>query len=73
MKKALLIAAVAGFVMTSCKKDYTCECTSTVGTITSTASTTINGKKDDVKTACEAGNSSASVGGVTSSVKCEIK
>ena len=26
MKKILLIAAAACFVMTSCKKDYTCEC-----------------------------------------------
>ena len=73
MKKALLIAAVAGFVMTSCKKDYTCECTTTVGTITSTSSTTINGKKDDVKTACEKSNSSSTTLGITSSVKCEIK
>lgn len=27
MKKLLLVAAVAAFTMTSCKKDYTCTCT----------------------------------------------
>jgi len=27
MKKTLLIAAVAGLAMASCKKDYTCTCT----------------------------------------------
>ncbi len=27
MKKVLLIAAVAGLAMASCKKDYVCECT----------------------------------------------
>jgi hypothetical protein len=26
MKKTLLIVALAGLAMTSCKKDYTCEC-----------------------------------------------
>jgi len=26
MKKVLLMAFVAGLAMTSCKKDYTCEC-----------------------------------------------
>ena len=73
MKKALLIAAVATFVMTSCKKDYTCECVATTAGVSVTSTTTINGKKDDVKTACEAGNSSTSVAGISSSVKCEIK
>ena len=27
MKKLLFVAAVAAFTMTSCKKDFTCECT----------------------------------------------
>jgi len=39
MKKALLIAAVAGLAMVSCKKDYTCECTSTSTVPGSTSST----------------------------------
>lgn len=73
MKKALLIAAVAGFVFTSCKKDYTCECTVTTGGISATSSSTINGKKDDVKTACESANATTTVAGITSSTKCEIK
>jgi len=76
MKKLLSIAAVtvALVSLSSCKKDYTCECTSSVGgTVLQTVSTTINGKKDDVKTSCENGSSSQTVGGVTSSVSCTIK
>lgn len=42
MKKILLIAAVAGLAMASCKKDYTCECTSTD---TAPGSTTTTSKK----------------------------
>ena len=43
MKKILIIAAVAGFVMASCKKDYTCECShsNTVPASTVTTSKTM--------------------------------
>ncbi|MBA3664450.1 MAG: hypothetical protein H0W61_09615 [Bacteroidetes bacterium] len=34
MKKVLLIAAVAGLSMVSCKKDYTCECTNSGNGVT---------------------------------------
>ncbi|PBQ34003.1 hypothetical protein CNR22_20215 [Sphingobacteriaceae bacterium] len=77
MRKVLLVAAVAMFAMTSCKKEYTCECTATVGqngsTTSTTASTTIKDKKDDAKTTCENGSSDASSGGYTSKVVCVIK
>lgn len=79
MKKILLIAAVAGFVMTSCKKEYTCECTATVSggglpTQTTSASTVIKDKKDAAKTTCENGTkASVTVNGITSETKCVIK
>jgi hypothetical protein len=76
MKKVLLVGAVALLGLASCKKDYTCECTTTVdlsaiggGKTTSTASTTINATKSDATEACEASNVTNAAG----SVKCEIK
>jgi hypothetical protein len=35
MKKIILVAAVAMLVLASCKKDYTCECTSSLLGVTS--------------------------------------
>lgn len=55
MKKLVVLGlVVAGFAMTSCKKDYTCECTvSGAGITTTSSSSTITGKKKDVEAACE--------------------
>ncbi len=72
MKKVLLIA-VACVAMTSCKKDYTCECTVTTAGISATASTTIRETKSKATTACEAGNSTTTVGGLSSTSTCKIK
>lgn len=69
MKKIIIVSALAVFALASCKKDYTCECTSTVGSETTTTSTTLNGKKKDVEAACTAGNSTLAL----SNAKCEIK
>ena len=71
MKKTIILGAFASLMMVSCAKDYTCKCTvteSTTGTSTS-ASTTINGKKKDVTAACEKSN--ATQGTITT--KCEIQ
>ena len=77
MKKILLVAAVAGLAMVSCKKEYTCECTSTTNasgtTMSVTASTTIKDTKKNATEACEAGTKDNSVGGVTAKVECKIK
>lgn len=58
MKKTLLIVAVAGLAMASCKKDYTCECTSTstAGSTTFTSVTSIKAKtsKKDAQAWCDA-------------------
>jgi len=68
MKKVLIAVVVLGaLTLSSCKKDYTCTCsytdTSGSGVVLPNQSTTINGKKKDVETACEAGSST--FGGLT--------
>lgn len=70
MKKLVLAIAALGFVtMTSCKKEWTCKCTTTVnGVSTSAEGKTTKLSKKDAKAACEKGTT---VSGVT--VKCEIK
>jgi hypothetical protein len=71
MKKTIILGAFASLMMVSCAKDYTCKCTvteSTTGTSVS-SSTTINGKKKDVTTACEKSNSTQG----TVTTKCEIQ
>ena len=73
MKKVLLVAAVAGLSMVSCKKDYTCECTVTTAGVSATASSTITDTKQNATDACEAGNTSTTVMGITSSTQCSIK
>lgn len=67
MKKVLSLAAAGLMIagLSSCKKEYTCECTATVFGITSSASTTIKDTKKNAEEACDAGDSA-----VTS---CEIK
>ena len=60
MKKVSGLIAVAAILIaltvTSCKKDYNCECTytSTNGTKTVTPHTLSNSKKSDAKAACAA-------------------
>jgi hypothetical protein len=75
MKKIIGITAftVLGMVaLSSCKKDYTCTCTTDTMGVTSSASTTINATKSDAKEACEAGSTSSNVLGITSTSVCSI-
>jgi hypothetical protein len=60
MKKVLFVAALGMLTLASCKKDYTCECTTSYGGLSSTATTTINATKKDAKTACENGTNASS-------------
>ena len=69
MKKVFFLAAFAVLGLASCKKDYTCECTTTGSGTSITQTTTINGTKKDAKTACE--NGSSTVMGITTT--CKIK
>jgi hypothetical protein len=71
MKKMILgVAALSLLTLASCKKDYTCECTTSVtGFDDISVSTTINETKKNAEEACEAGAATTSF----SSVTCEIK
>lgn len=73
MKKTLAIAAVSLLALASCKKDYTCECTTSATdngqTISTTSTFTINDTKKNATEACEANNVNT---GITS-VSCAIQ
>lgn len=75
MKKFIPMTAVAviALMFTSCKKEYTCTCTSNVGGTTTTASgKTEKMSKKDAKAACEKGNMTSTVAGTTVTVSCKI-
>ncbi len=77
MKTIFSLAILATLALTSCKKDYTCTCTTTVHrpafvyagmevqeestTTMPSSSTTIKDKKDEAKTKCESSNGTTSV------------
>ncbi|MBL7773457.1 MAG: hypothetical protein JNM95_11395 [Chitinophagaceae bacterium] len=69
MKKILLLAFVAATAFTSCKKDWTCECTDN-GTSLGTFQIE-NKSKATAKTACEGNNATYSA--LYPGVKCELK
>ena len=52
MKKLALIAVVAGFAFTSCKKDYTCACKDSSGDSVATGS--FKASKKDATDSCDA-------------------
>ena len=71
MKKIAPIVAIAlGAMFTSCKKEYTCSCSYTVGGTTQTVDVKSGTKlsKSDAKTWCTAYTSSAWTG-----VSCSLK
>lgn len=78
MKKLVLAVAALGLIsLTSCKKEYTCKCT-TFSNAPGFVAQTAEGKteklsKSDAKTKCESGSTSVTIGGFTSGAKCEIK
>jgi hypothetical protein len=54
MKKVLLVAVAGLFVLASCKKDYTCECTVTLLGTSQTVSTEYKDvKKKDATETCD--------------------
>lgn len=67
MKKVLLFGAFALLTLASCKKDWTCTCTSSIGG--SESSTISDMTKSDAKVECDSGDASAF--GVT--VDCELQ
>ena len=71
MKKVFFIAGIALLTLASCSKDWTCKCTQTgsSGTIVGTSSSTVTGKKNDVKTACDEGDTA----NLIDTFDCEIQ
>ena len=71
MKKVFFIAGIAVFTLSSCSKEWTCKCTQTgsSGTVIGTTSTTVTGTKNDVKTACDEGDTA----NLIDTFDCEIQ
>ena len=79
MKKTLFIVAIATLSLTSCKKDYTCSCDTTVTavgvkTVTTTAFT-INDTKSNATKSCDEMDTGSNVVSsfVFSQTLCSIK
>jgi hypothetical protein len=74
MKKALLATTLLSIVLTSCKKDYTCECTTTSPAGT-TIGTTNLGKmtKKNAETKCNETDASYTYLGNQFTVECSVK
>ncbi|MFC5270846.1 hypothetical protein [Adhaeribacter terreus] len=74
MKKVLYSSALVVLVaFSACKKDYTCECTTSDGQGGDyKSSVTIHSTKKDAESACS-GKSSATSGGTTVTASCKIK
>ncbi len=74
MKKLFVLGAFAMFVFASCKKEYTCSCiTTSAGVQTGTTNSTIEDTKKNAEEACDKGDASISVLGVSTATECSIK
>jgi len=74
MKNLFILTVFALTALTSCKKDYTCECKGYVdGLYLGSESTTINDTKSNAKDECDKGDGSDSSTGYLIESKCEIK
>lgn len=73
MKKIVLVAAIASLSLVSCKKDYTCECSSSTSGITFTLKTEAKSSKKSAEEWCKGlQNSTATVNGVSSGSSGDI-
>ena len=74
MKNLFILTVFALVALTSCKKDYTCECKAYVdGYYIDSESKTINGTKSKAADECDESDEFTSQGGYTVEVDCEIK
>ena len=72
MKNLFILMLFALLSLTSCKKDYTCECTSYLSGVKVTSeSTTITDTESKADEACDKGDYAEDILGI--SVDCEIK
>lgn len=72
MKKLFIIMAAGTFVLSSCKKDWTCECT-VAGTPYGVSETIKDKKKNDAQSECQSKGGSGIVMGMEVTVTCDIK
>ncbi len=78
MKKITLLTVVlAGLAFASCKKDYTCKCTTTtttsgVSVVTTASAATGKMTKKDAEAKCNEGDASATVLGSSVVTACDI-
>lgn len=72
MKKLTIIAITAGSLMTSCKKVYTCTCTTTVGNVVTRTTQYTTGKTSKKSAIAECNNKEGvtSSSGVTTNISC---
>ncbi len=70
MKKVLIMASFAVFVLASCKKDYTCTCK--VNGVSTGSSTTIKDTKKNAESRCNEGDNTTTAFGVTVTTECSI-
>ncbi len=77
MKKLFIAVAVVGLAISfsSCAKDYTCECVSTLDgvEIGTTEMTAEFSKSSDAENWCSGTSTSSTVLGITSGTECELK
>lgn len=73
MKKVMIFGTFSLLVLASCKKDYTCTCTTTTGGVSASESVTLNATKSDAEEACNEGDATATVLGITTTTECEIQ
>ncbi|MCX6197480.1 MAG: hypothetical protein NTY55_12685 [Flavobacteriia bacterium] len=74
MKNLFILTVFALTALTSCKKDYTCECTTYLdGVSIGSGSETIKDTKSKAKDECDKGDASDSSTGTLIESKCEIK
>lgn len=74
MKKTILLGLAAISLLGSCKKEYTCTCTTTVGNIVTktTKYTTDKTSKKDAVAECKSKAGVTSYSGVTTNISCII-
>ncbi len=72
-KKVIFSLVAVGFLaLTSCKKDFTCECTTSSMGISNTVQTTINDTKSNAEESCESGSGTVTNMGVEATTTCKI-
>jgi hypothetical protein len=74
MKKTIVIGAAAIMFLGSCKKEFTCTCTTTVGNVVTktTKHTTDKTSKKDAVAECKSKEGVTSYSGVTTNISCVV-